>query len=71
MGVYDKDKEDGSGTVIELYVVLKGQYKNTKITHQSNFTVGTQVQDAGSTGCWYIQGCVWGGGACQSSAGVT
>lgn len=47
----DKDKEDDNVTVIELYVGLKCQYKNTKITHQSNFTVGTQV----SEGHWYIQ----------------
>lgn len=46
-----EDKEDDDATVIELYVVLKCQYKNTKITYPSNFTVGTQV----SRGHWYIQ----------------
>lgn len=51
MFLYDKDKEDDEMTVIELYVVLKYQYKNTKITYPSDFTVGTQV----SRGHWYIQ----------------
>lgn len=44
------DEEDEKVTVIELYVGLKCQYKNRKITHQSSFTVGTQV----STGDCYI-----------------
>lgn len=39
-------------TDIELYVGLKCQYKNRKITYQSNFTVGTQV----SRGDCYIHG---------------
>lgn len=39
----EEEEEDDNVTVIELYVGLKCQYKNRKITHQSHFTVGTQV----------------------------